>query len=129
MREPWANSVYLGSLTVVLAGVGIITNVRARLPWLLMLAVALLMSFGANVPYHRALVENLPFFDSQRYPEKFMFWVTLISCYFAALGARALFSGSAIRLTVNTFQSPNQEQSAQDIVLARSTDEEKQSQL
>lgn len=90
MSGPWANSVYLGTFTVLLAGVGVATGARRALVWILVLAPALLISFGANAPYNHALFDNLPFLSSQRYPEKLLFWVTLALCVLAARGAEWL---------------------------------------
>jgi len=88
MSEPWVNSVYLGTFTLLLAGIGAVAGFRRALVWILVLVPALLMSFGANAPYHQALFENLPFFATQRYPEKFLFWATLAVCMLAARGAQ-----------------------------------------
>jgi hypothetical protein len=90
MAGPWASSVYLGTFTVLLAVIGIATGVRRALVWILVLAPAILMSFGANAPYHQVLFENLPFLATQRYPEKLLFWVTLAACVLAARGAQWL---------------------------------------
>ena len=106
MHEPWANSVYLGSLTVVLAAVGLYTSARREAPWLVLLTVTLLLSFGANTPFFAGLVAGLPFLDSQRYPEKYLFWVTLLACYFAAVGARALLCHPASWKAPAALQKP-----------------------
>lgn len=94
MAGPWASSVYLGTFTVLLAGVAVVTGVRHSLVWILVLMLALLMSFGANAPYHQALFESLPFLATQRYPEKLLYWVTLAACILAARGAQWLLGES-----------------------------------
>ena len=90
MGEPWANSVYLGTFTVVLGGIGAMARRRGAVVWLIVLAAALLMSFGANAPYHRTFVEALPLLGTQRYPEKLIYWVTLAACMLAAYGAQSI---------------------------------------
>lgn len=87
MSEPWVNSVYLGAVVAWLAVIGIAATWRANVVWLLLLVIALLMSFGGNAPYHRFVVEHVPFLATQRYPEKLIFWVTLSITLFAAFGA------------------------------------------
>jgi len=97
MGEPWANSVYVGTLTVLLALLGIATGARRAIVWLVVLVAALLMSFGANAPYHRPIVESLPLLATQRYPEKLLYWVTLAVCMLAVGGAQWLLDPNRTR--------------------------------
>lgn len=87
---PWASSVYLGTIPVVLALVGAIVPDKRRLVWLIVLVTALLLSFGANAPFNELIVEHIPFIGTQRYPEKYIFWVTVSACVLASLGAQTL---------------------------------------
>ena len=84
--QPWAGSVYVGGLSVVAALGYICARWRQAWPWTLVIVVALFLSFGAHVEFHRTLVESIPFLSSQRYPEKFMFWVTFGVLVLAAIG-------------------------------------------
>jgi hypothetical protein len=87
---PWAASVYLGTIPVLLVLVALGRMDRLRLLWLVVLIVGLFLSFGANTPVHRLVVDHIPFVGTQRYPEKFIFWVTLSACLLAGFGAQNL---------------------------------------
>lgn len=100
MLEPWANSVYLGTIVAWLAVIGMVGTWRGNLVWLSFLVIALLMSFGGNAPYHRLVVENTPFLATQRYPEKLVFWVTLFATLFAAFGAGFLLERRGVVATI-----------------------------
>ena len=93
---PWASSVYLGTIPVILAILGAAMFNRKTAPWLLVFTAALLLSFGANAPFHRWLANCVSFFATHRYPEKFIFWVTLSGCVLASFGAQALLDGRGI---------------------------------
>ena len=87
----WANSICLGPIAVCLAVVGFVVAPRRAWPWVLIGAAALTLSLGRHLPdYER--IATLPFFSTQRYPEKFVFWTTLTACLLAALGAERLLA-------------------------------------
>lgn len=92
MGGPWAMSVYVGLLPVLLAGAAVFTRPRAMLPWLLLATGALLLAYGGNAPWHGWLSELLPLLGSQRYPEKLILWTTLALAVLSALGLDALRS-------------------------------------
>ena len=87
---PWVGSVYVGTLTVALALVGMWRARGLDVIWIALLLGAIALSFGSNVAYHRYLVELIPGLDTQRYPEKFTFWVTLGIVVLAAKGTNAI---------------------------------------
>ena len=93
---PWASSVYLGTIPVILAILGAAMFNKKTTPWLLVFTAALLLSFGANAPFYQWLANCISFFATQRYPEKFIFWVTLSGCVLASFGAQALLDGRGI---------------------------------
>jgi hypothetical protein len=87
--EAWANSVYLGPVTVLLALLAMSWKPRVAWPWALVAVSCLLLSFGRNLPGFETLVDVLPVVGTQRFPEKLIFWVTLCSCLLAGIGADA----------------------------------------
>lgn len=87
---PWAESVYLGTIPTLLVLVAPGRIDRMRLLWLAVFIAGMFLSFGANTPVHQLLAEYIPFVGTQRYPEKFIFWVTLSACLLAHLGAQIL---------------------------------------
>jgi len=87
---PWAASVYLGTIPTLLVLVSLGRIDKMRLLWLAVLIAGLFLSFGAHTPVHRLVVETIPFVGTQRYPEKFVFWVTLSACLLAGFGAQTL---------------------------------------
>ena len=93
---PWAGSVYLGTISMMLAIVGAAMLNKKTIPWLIVFAVALMLSFGANAPFHQWLASYISFFATQRYPEKFIFWVTVSGCVLASFGAQALLESRGI---------------------------------
>lgn len=87
---PWAGSVYLGTIPVILTLVGVASLDKVRCVWLLVLIATLVLSLGANTPIHALVVEYVPLVGTQRYPEKFVFWVTVSACLLASFGAQTL---------------------------------------
>lgn len=87
---PWFESVYLGVVPLLLAGAGVLGAPRRAAPWVLLLAVSLLLAFGIHTPVFRDAYAAVPLLYTQRYPEKLMLWVTLALVVLAGLGVEPL---------------------------------------
>lgn len=85
-REPWADSVYLGLIPVVLAGVALITQFKRHAFWGLMVLLTLVISYGASTPFFNLILDVFPPLNYHRYLEKLVFWVTLGLCVLAVSG-------------------------------------------
>lgn len=90
-REPWAESIFIGLIPLLLACWGIGDRRRHGLFWLAVTVVALLLAFGAFGFYYPWLFKLLAPLQYQRYPEKLIFWTTLGFSILAGLGAQRLY--------------------------------------
>jgi hypothetical protein len=87
--SPYILSLYLGGTVLCLAAIGALRSERYRARLLLLLAGALLVSFGRWARLD-LLLEALPVLTSFRYPVKAFFTVVVASSVLAAAGADAL---------------------------------------
>ena len=89
---PWADSVYIGLIPVLMAITTLGWSRRAGAPWWILGATAIALGIGQHASYFGPLTDIVPFLDSHRYPEKWLYWVTLSLCMLAGLGAQALLN-------------------------------------
>lgn len=87
-NSAWAKSIYVGLVPVGLAIIGVIKDVGRAWPWVVVGALAVLLALGAHTPVFPVFREVLPMLDAFRYPEKFVFWVTVALLVLALLGAQ-----------------------------------------
>ncbi|RME03537.1 MAG: hypothetical protein D6805_06240 [Planctomycetota bacterium] len=93
----WTTSVYFGLGAVCLAiwaSVRLKGQQRRYLEtnfWVILALVSFLISLGSYTPLYGILQEVLPFFKKFRYPEKFLFWLTLSASLLAGKGLDMLF--------------------------------------
>jgi hypothetical protein len=103
-REPWADSVYVGAIPVGLSFLALVfrKNLLAFQQGYCWLAAALLLgslglAFGHFMPYTPWLLNALPMLQLHRYPEKYVFWVTLALCWLAGLGLQSIYQVASRR--------------------------------
>lgn len=89
-REPWADSIYLGLIPVLMAGVGVWLQFRRSFFWLVMAGFGLFFAFGLFAPYYPTLLQWFPPISYHRYVEKFLFFTNVALCVLAGLGAASL---------------------------------------
>lgn len=89
-REPWVDSIFIGLIPIGLALLGLLRQPRNSLAWGMMIAMALFFGFGGNAFYYPLLLKLLPFLSSQRYLEKFIFWMMPAIAILAGYGVMAL---------------------------------------
>ncbi|MGA1840788.1 MAG: YfhO family protein [bacterium] len=82
-NQSWLKTIYLGIIPFVLFLFFLTDKKRKALTLILIMELSLLLSFGGNTPLYRYLFLSLPFFNSIRYPVKFLF----IFIFFLSMGA------------------------------------------
>jgi hypothetical protein len=107
LPTPRAPGAFLGYVALTLAAVGMIARPRAAGRWMLLAALAWLLSLGPALPFYQALYA-LPPIQAARYPSHFTLLALLGLSVAAAIGAdavarragaqRATFVGSALAL-------------------------------
>jgi hypothetical protein len=89
-REPWADSVYVGLIPLLLVGCALWRRVPLARFWLAVGVIALLISFGRYGFYFSTLYQLIGPLQVQRYLEKLVYWPTLSLVMMAGLGLQAL---------------------------------------
>lgn len=92
----WSSSIYLGGLTLLLAGIALVreTN-RCHLYWAGIGLAGLVLATGPPLLYD--LFIYLPGGSGFRYPEKLIWWTTLAAALLAGRGFDILFRADEIR--------------------------------
>jgi hypothetical protein len=85
--EPFADTLYVGPVALLLAGVGLRRRGRAARGLVALAAVCVVLALGRHTPLHR-LVSDLPLLASLRYPEKWIALPTLTVWVLAGRGLR-----------------------------------------
>ncbi|MCH9674139.1 MAG: hypothetical protein K0U93_22065 [Gammaproteobacteria bacterium] len=91
----WFESVYLGVVPIVLGFAAAIAVWKRHAGWVAMALACGLLSWGQHLPGFQAWMESVPFFNTQRYPEKMLFWANLALVTLAMLGARVVLDRAA----------------------------------
>lgn len=83
----WAPSIYFGFLTVLLGLIAVVSRKKRPPPTLIfLLVISCLFALGGHTPVFEGARQVLPLFDRFRYPEKFVFWITLAGALLAGWG-------------------------------------------
>ena len=85
-NQSWLKTIYLGIIPFALSIFFIIEKRRKALPFLLILLISLILSFGGNTPIYKFLYNYVPFLNTVRYPVKFLFIFTFLISIMAGLG-------------------------------------------
>jgi hypothetical protein len=83
---PWAKSIYLGLIPTFFAASAFIRQPRAMAVWAVVGCIAGVLALGHHTFVYQWVWEYIPGAGSFRYPEKFVFWVTLCVCVLAGFG-------------------------------------------
>jgi hypothetical protein len=95
---PDENCMYVGPLAGVLFALGLLKEHARRVPWLALVFVTLLISFGNRAhPSPWALLHRLPIFDSMRVAQRFRIAMMLGASVFCGLGAMTIVDAVAAR--------------------------------
>jgi len=85
-NQSWLKTIYLGIIPFALSIFFIVEKRRKALPFLLILLISFILSFGGNTPIYRFLYNYVPFLSSIRYPVKFLFIFTFLVSIMAGIG-------------------------------------------
>jgi len=85
-NQGWLKTIYLGIIPFALSIFFIIEKRRKALPFLLIVLISLILSFGGNTPIYKFLYDYVPFLNSIRYPVKFLFIFTFLISIMAGIG-------------------------------------------
>ena len=85
-NQSWLKTIYLGIMPFALSIFFIIEKRRKTLPFLLIVLISLILSFGGNTPIYKFLYDYVPFLNSIRYPVKFLFIFTFLISIMAGIG-------------------------------------------
>ncbi len=89
-HETWVDSIYIGLIPLLLAGLALRYQFKRHAYWLLLVILSLIFAFGDNMPYYRLIYQFFPPIQVQRYLEKFVFWSSLGLIILAGLGLPVL---------------------------------------
>ncbi|MBU3979737.1 MAG: YfhO family protein [Proteobacteria bacterium] len=89
-NQSWLKTIYLGIIPFALSIFFIIEKRRKALPFLLLLLISLMLSFGGNTPIYKLLYNYVPFLNTIRYPVKFLFIFTFLVSIIAGMGYDSL---------------------------------------
>ncbi|MEM7251434.1 MAG: hypothetical protein AAF493_08430 [Pseudomonadota bacterium] len=70
----WYESIYLGVVPIALAVFGLVKTGTKHLGFLSLVVVFGILSVGGHLPGFADWIVHLPFFNTQRYPEKLLVW-------------------------------------------------------
>ena len=91
VREgPWAESIYLGWITVGLAIAALWRSPRVAWPYAALAGMMLVLALGDQTGLHSLIFSHIPALSSVRFPEKWLLGLTLAMCILAARGAHDL---------------------------------------
>ncbi|MBU4288664.1 MAG: YfhO family protein [Proteobacteria bacterium] len=85
-NQSWLKTIYLGIIPFALSIFFIIEKRKKALPFLLIVLISLILSFGGNTPIYKFLYNYVPFLNAIRYPVKFLFIFTFLISIMAGIG-------------------------------------------
>jgi len=85
-NQSWLKTIYLGIIPFALSIFFIIEKRRKSLPFLFIILISLILSFGGNTPIYKFLFNYAPFLSSIRYPVKFLFIFVFLVSIMAGIG-------------------------------------------
>ncbi len=91
-NQSWLKTIYLGIIPFALSIFFIVEKRRKALPFLLIVLISLILSFGGNTPIYKFLYNYVPFLSSIRYPVKFLFIFIFLISIMAGIGFDGLCS-------------------------------------
>jgi len=89
-NQSWLKTIYLGIIPFALSIFFIIEKRRKAIPFLVIILISLILSFGGNTPLYKPLYNYVPFLNTIRYPVKFLFIFTFIISVMAGIGYDSL---------------------------------------
>ncbi|MGA1792226.1 MAG: YfhO family protein [bacterium] len=89
-NQSWLKTIYLGIIPFVLFAFFLTDKKRKALPLILIMEISLLLAFGGNTPVYRFLFLYVPFFNTIRYPVKFLFIFIFFISIVAGMGYDSL---------------------------------------
>lgn len=102
-NQSWLKTIYLGIIPFLLFSFFLIEKRRKALSLILIMEISLLLAFGGNTPVYRFLFLYVPFFNTIRYPVKFLFIFIFCIAVGAGMGYDSLCA--QIRDRNNTTQT------------------------
>jgi hypothetical protein len=97
----WDDSLFMGVITLLFIGVGVIKD-RRQLKWIAcaLVGITLLVSLGRYTPIHSLLFDYFPGFNKFRAPSKFLYATSLFMAVLAGLGVDRLIRQPKIANTL-----------------------------
>ena len=84
--QNYLKTIYVGPICFFLAGIYFLRQGRRSLPLLTAMGLVIIFALGRYTPIYPFLYKHLPFFDTLRYPAKFLFLFIFFLCVSVGLG-------------------------------------------
>ena len=84
--QNYLKTIYVGPICLLLSGIYFLREGRRGIPLVAAMGLVLVLALGRFTPLYPLLFKYLPFFDTFRYPVKFLFIFTFWLCVTAGMG-------------------------------------------
>ncbi|MBW1741398.1 MAG: YfhO family protein [Deltaproteobacteria bacterium] len=89
-NQSWLKTIYLGIIPFALSVFFVVEKRRKVIPFLVIMFISLILSFGGNTPVYKFLYLYVPFLNTIRYPVKFLFIFVFLISVMAGMGCDSL---------------------------------------